>query len=108
PHSAGGSCDGGVDPIRSFPGKNRVPLEVSARLAGYELGVNHESNGIGQSNLPELQGHQAQGRGAYHLHRPAPQATPGLTQASTQVFKETLWPVSLASTFRRISTPKSV
>jgi hypothetical protein len=41
----------------------------------------HEGQGIGQENLPELQGDPAQGRGKGHLHRPAPQAAPGLRPA---------------------------
>jgi hypothetical protein len=38
----------------------------------------HESIGIGQKNLPQLQGHPPRPRSPCHLHGPAPQAAPGL------------------------------
>jgi hypothetical protein len=41
-------------------------------------GRRHESTGIGKKDLPQVQDHQAQGRGAGNLFGPAPQAAPGL------------------------------
>ena len=51
-----------------------VPREVMRQRRS-----RNESTGIGEEDLPQLQDHPAQGRGARDLHRPAPQAAPGLT-----------------------------
>src|SRR5690606_1286335 len=80
---------------------------LNNKAAGYrKLGVNHEGNGIGKADLPQLQDHQTSRRGSRHLHRPTSQAAPGLTRRN-RFNKEQSWPVLLALTFRRISTPKS-
>jgi hypothetical protein len=42
------------------------------------LGESNESFGFGQENLPQLQDHPAQGRGARDLHGSASQAAPRL------------------------------
>ena len=71
------------------PCSHRVPGDVSeqqidpvtlcefCRAIGGS-GEDHESFGIRQEDVPQLQNHPSQGRGACDLHRPPPQAAPGL------------------------------
>ena len=73
--------------IRILPGD-----KVTVQMTPYDLtkgritfqsevgksGGTHESNGFSEEDLPQVQDRAAQGRGARHLRRPAPQAAPGL------------------------------
>jgi hypothetical protein len=43
-----------------------------------KAGEIHESTGIGEKDVPQLQGHSQEGRGARHLHQPAAQTATGL------------------------------
>jgi len=47
-------------------------------VAGFLKGSSHESIGVSQENLPELQDHPAQARNPGHLQGSAAQATPRL------------------------------
>ena len=80
---------------------------LSGREAQADQGEDHESLGIRQEDLPQLQDHPSQGCGPCDLHRSAPQAAPGLIDPSLKPFRESPWHVLLVSTFRRTSTPKS-
>ena len=109
--------------IRILPG-DKVTVELTPydlsrarivfRAKQYEkksrtgLGEKHESRCIGKEDVPQLQGHPPQGRGARDLHGPASQAAPGLRLgADRKVLKDSRWHVSLVSTFRRTSMPRS-
>ena len=59
----------------------------------------HEGTSFRQTDLPQVQGHQAQGRRSHHLHQPAPQAASGLRGQS--------WLASQASTSRATSASRS-
>jgi hypothetical protein len=55
------------------------------RRGGAATGDRDEGIGIGEEDLPELQDHPAQRRGAGDLHRSAAQATAGVTAAGGQL-----------------------
>jgi hypothetical protein len=55
----------------------------------------HEGTSIRQTDLSQVQGHQAQGRRSHHLQQPSPQAASGLRGKS--------WHASQASTSRATS-----
>src|SRR5690606_5950381 len=91
-------------------GQQDTRTEVSRLLAQgrrrnqcTSLGESNESFGFCQEDLPQLQDHPPQGRGARDLHRPASQAAPGLSVG----IRGLTWHVLLASTSRRTSTRKS-
>ena len=73
--------------IRILPGDKvtveLTPYDLSARAScsapSEEQGEDHESRRIGQEDVPQLQDHPPQGRGARDLHRPAPQAASRLS-----------------------------
>jgi hypothetical protein len=44
-----------------------------------KAGEEHESTGIGKEDVPQLQGHPQEGRGARHLYQSAAQTATGLT-----------------------------
>jgi hypothetical protein len=49
--------------------------------------VVHESDGIGEENLPQMQDHPPQGRGAGHLPEPAAQAAAGMNPGAERLDK---------------------
>ena len=62
-------------------GLNQVLISVSSVFSVAELGLKgngHESAGIGEENLPQLQDRPPQAGGAGDLQESAPQAAPGL------------------------------
>ena len=82
---AGRQGDGRAHAVRPVAGADHVPREVIGRQGsdgGERMsatnGRGHESTGIGQEDLPQLQDHPAQRRRARDLHGSAPQAAPGL------------------------------
>jgi hypothetical protein len=64
-----------LTPYDLSAGTHRVPRQVKSRSG---QGEDDESRRIGQEDVPQLQDHPPQRCGARDLHRPAPQAAPGL------------------------------
>ncbi len=105
-----------LTPYDLEPCSHRVPGEVSFLAARFNAdeanegqGAEHESFGIGQEDVPQLQDHPSQWRGACDLYRSAPQAAPRLRRGldDCKRIRGRTWHVLLASTFRPTSTPRS-
>src|SRR6201995_293856 len=69
----------------------RIVFRAEGRDAGKLRSNGNERAGIGEENLPQMQGHPAQGRRSHHLRRRAAQAASGLISGLKANRTERTW-----------------